>query len=615
LALLFFSLTSHAQISKKAQQYFDDANYDIGLNRFEEAKRKLLLAIESSPNFAQAHLFLANTYYQLGEYSNAIPEYEYTVKQTTFPNKVHLYLAKCYFETQAFDKTIQRLDHYLANDKISETAKMEANQLKINAAFSKNAIQSPVPFNPINLGENVNTFEDEYLASLNADESVVLFTRKINGQEDLYQTGRVDGGEWKLATVVEENVITTGHNEGAHCISADGKLLLITICNKNPTIGSCDIYMSKKSKKSWSEPVNIGKPINSTGWDAQPSLSADGKSIYFVSNRAGGLGGKDIWVSHYENGTWNEPKNLGPTINTAFDEQTPFIHFDNETLYFSSDGHPGLGKQDIFFSRKVNGAFTQPVNFGYPINTNLNESGLSISLDGQEAFYAAEKTTGFGGLDIYQFNTPTAAQPKRVTYVKATIVDELGKPIAANYTLTDLNSNETIMNAIDEDGNLLIALPSGREYALHVKKEGYLFESYHFQLKDTVERKAYVIELALSPLTSGEKTVMNNVFFELDSYTLMPNSFPELNALVELMRNYPTLQLEISGHTDNIGTAAYNLELSQKRAESVVKYLVDKGIDSARLKAKGYGSTQPNFSNDTAEGRFKNRRTEFKVIP
>jgi outer membrane protein OmpA-like peptidoglycan-associated protein/tetratricopeptide (TPR) repeat protein len=612
--MLFFTFSLQAQISKKAQQYFDDANYDIGLNRFEEAKRKLLIAVESSPNFAQAHLFLANTYYQLGEYANAIPEYEYTLKQPSFPNKVHIYLAKCYFETHAFDKTIEAIDRYLSNDKITEANRLEANQIKINAAFSAVAIQKPVPFEPFNLGENVNSADDEYLASLNADESIVLFTRKINGQEDLYQTGRIDG-TWKLAEVVEEEVISTGHNEGAHCISADGKLLLITICNKNPTIGSCDIYVSKKSKKSWSEPVNIGKPINSVGWDAQPSLSADGKSIYFVSNRAGGFGGKDIWVSHNSEGIWNEPINLGPTINTVFDEQTPFIHFDNETLYFSSDGHPGLGKQDVYFSRKVNNVFTTPVNFGYPINTSLNESGISISLDGQEAFFAAERTDGLGGLDIYQFKTPIAAQPKRVTYVKATILDEQNNPLAAHYTLTDLTNNETILNAMDEDGNLLIALPSGREYALHVKKEGYLFESYHFQLKDTVERKAYVIEIALSPLVSGEKTVLNNVFFELDSYTLMPNSFLELNNLVELLVNYPNLQLEISGHTDNIGTSTYNLELSQKRAESVVKYLVDKGIASNRLIAKGYGSTQPNFSNDTAEGRLKNRRTEFKVIP
>lgn len=613
MLLLVFSNQLNAQISKKAQKYFDEANYDIGLNQWESAKEKLELAVKASPKFDKAHLYLANVYYQLEDYSAAIKSYEYTIQQESFPNKVYQYLAQSYFEVQEFDKAIEQIEQYLANDKISELSKAEGNQLKANAIFSKTAILHPVPFEPINLGSNINSEMDEYLPSLNADESTVLFTRKVNGQEDLFSTGKTKDG-WKEAEIVGENVISTGHNEGAHCISANGKLLLYTICNKKPSLGSCDIYLTKLIGENWSEPVNISKPINSTAWESQPTLSADGKSIYFVSNRAGGFGGKDLWVSHNVDGYWQEPVNLGPEINTIFDEQTPSIHFDNETLYFSSDGHPGLGKQDIFYSRKVNGKFTKPVNLGYPINTNKNESGLNISLNGLEAYYAAEKEEGFGGLDIYQFLTPKAAQPKRVTYVKARILDSKEKLVSADFTLTDINSNETIISDFTDDGNILIALPSGREYAFHVKKDGYLFESYHFQLKDTVERNAYLIELHLNPIIIGNHNILNNVFFETDSYQLTSNSNTELNNLVELLNTNKTMKLEISGHTDNVGNDDYNQELSQKRAESVVNYLIKNGVNPDRLIAKGYGSQQPNFSNDSEEGRLKNRRTEFKII-
>lgn len=613
MLLLVFSNQLNAQISKKAQKYFDEANYDIGLNQWESAKEKLELAVKASPKFDKAHLYLANVYYQLEDYSAAIKSYEYTIQQESFPNKVYQYLAQSYFEVQELDKAIEQIEQYLANDKISELSKAEGNQLKANAIFSKTAILHPVPFEPINLGSNINSEMDEYLPSLNADESTVLFTRKVNGQEDLFSTGKTKDG-WKEAEIVGENVISTGHNEGAHCISANGKLLLYTICNKKPSLGSCDIYLTKLIGENWSEPVNISKPINSTAWESQPTLSADGKSIYFVSNRAGGFGGKDLWVSHNVDGYWQEPVNLGPEINTIFDEQTPSIHFDNETLYFSSDGHPGLGKQDIFYSRKVNGKFTKPVNLGYPINTNKNESGLNISLNGLEAYYAAEKEEGFGGLDIYQFLTPKAAQPKRVTYVKARILDSKEKLVSADFTLTDINSNETIISDFTDDGNILIALPSGREYAFHVKKDGYLFESYHFQLKDTVERNAYLIELHLNPIIIGNHNILNNVFFETDSYQLTSNSNTELNNLVELLNTNKTMKLEISGHTDNVGNDDYNQELSQKRAESVVNYLIKNGVNPDRLIAKGYGSQQPNFSNDSEEGRLKNRRTEFKII-
>ncbi|MCB0502695.1 MAG: OmpA family protein [Bacteroidetes bacterium] len=613
LLIMGFQTSVLAQVSKKAQKYFDEADYDIGLNKFESAKEKLLLAIKASPDFDKAHLYLANVNFQLEDFEGAIAEYNYILQTKEYPFVVNLYLARAYFSTQQFDSALKYVDLYLSNDRLSPTSKTTGEKLRRNAAFSKEAFQHPVDFEPINLGEAVNSSDSEYMPYLSADEETVIYTRLIHNQEDLYITGKKND-EWIKAEPMEEDVITTGHNEGAHCISADGKLLLYTICNEKHTLGSCDIYMSKKTKDGWSLPTNIGKPINSFSWDSQPSLSADGKSIYFVSNRAGGYGGKDIWVSHYDH-KWSEPVNLGPEINTEYDEQSPFIHFDNETLYFSSDGHPGLGKQDIYFSKQKAGKFTTPVNLGWPINTHKNESGLNISLDGNVAYYAAEKEEGFGGLDIYEFKTPDFAKPKRVTYVKGNIFDQTThKAIDAEFILSDLEGNITPITQITENGSFLICLPSGKDYSLHVKKDGYLFESYHFQLKDTVERKAHVLEIRLEPMEKGKSIVLNNVFFETNSYALLPESKIELDELYDLLILHPTVKIEISGHTDDIGPPTYNLELSQKRAQSVVNYLVKKGITIDRLTARGYADFKPIAGNDTPEGRAKNRRTEFTVI-
>ena len=616
LLVLTISISTNiqAQVSKKAQKYFDEADYDIGLNLFESAKEKLLLALKASPNFDKAHLYLANVNFQLEDYEAAIEEYNYVIQKESYPFVVNLYLARAYFSTQQFDPALKYIDIFLANDKISSTAKITAERLKRNAIFSKEAIKHPFDYQPKNLGEAVNSSDSEYMPYLSADEETVIYTRKINNQEDLYITGK-KGDEWILSEPMEEGVITTGHNEGAHCISANGKMLLYTICNEKNTLGSCDIYISKRVKDGWSYPINIGKPISSFSWDSQPSLSADGLSLYFVSNRAGGYGGKDIWVSHYQNKRWQEPVNLGPEINTEYDEQSPFIHFDNETLYFSSDGHPGLGKQDIYFSKLKDSVFTKPINLGWPINTHQNESGLNISLDGNVAYYAAEKPEGFGELDIYEFKTPDFAKPTRVTYVKGNIFDQVTQqPIDAEFVLSDLEGNLTPITNVTEDGSFLICLPSGKDYSLHVKKDGYLFESYNFQLKDTVQRSAHVLKINLEPMEKGKSIVLNNVFFETNSYELLPESKVELNELFKLLSLHPTAIVEISGHTDNIGHPSYNLELSQKRAQSVVNYLIEKGIASDRLKAKGYADLKPIADNDTPEGRAKNRRTEFMVI-
>jgi len=528
---------------------------------------------------------------------------------------VDLFMSKIYFATGDFIASVSLVDEYLSNDNLPEKSRMNAELLRENALFSERAIAKAWPFSPVNLGIEVNSKNSEYLPSMNADESTVIFTRKIRGQEDLFVTG-VDNGKWLKALPIDEGTINTGHNEGAHCISANGKLLFYTICNERNTRGSCDLYISKKEENKWSVPLNLGPPLNSVAWDSQPSLSADGKTLYFVSNRRGGYGGKDLWLSKWENGVWKEPLNLGPAINTPYDEQTPFIHFDNETLYFSSDGHPGMGKQDIYFSRFLDGQWMKPVNLGYPINTQQVESGLNISLNGETAYYAAEREDGYGELDIYEFELPQFARPNRVTYVRAKIVDkQTGKPVETEFVLQNLSDEKMNVTSIANDGEFLICLPSGSDYSLHIKEDGYLLESFHFSLKDTVERKAFTLKIEIEAIETGQSVVLRNVFFETDSYELLPESFPELEELYHFLNNHPDVNLEISGHTDNRGSRAYNMTLSLLRAQSVVSYLNSKGFDAGRLSAKGYGPDLPIADNSTRAGQAENRRTEFKILP
>jgi len=616
LAMSITASSSYGQdkVSKKAHNYFKEADYAIGLGELETAKEKLQLALKAQSNYVRARLYLADLHFIQENYQDALAEYLQLKDLDTYPSRVDQFLARTYFALGSFDSSIESMETYLLNDRLTAKTRREGELLINNAQFSITAVAAPLAFDPIHLGEEVNSENSEYMPSLNADESTVIFTRLIRGQEDLYITAHNADG-WKKAEPIEEGVITTGHNEGAHCISADGQVLLFTICNEKFTKGSCDLYISKKKGNQWSAPKNIGPPVNSVSWDSQPSLSADGKRVYFVSNRNGGYGGTDIWYADWNDEKWAEPVNMGPEINTPFNEQTPSIHFDNQTLYFSSDGHPGLGMHDIYFTRLKDEKWSTPVNLGYPINTNQVESGLDVTLQGIKAYYAAERPDGFGGLDIYEFDLPEFARPQRVTYVKALIVDsETKMPVNAEFQLSDLTFDQTDISGNSVDGEFLICLPSGNDYGLQVNSNGYVFESLNFALKDTVQREAYVLTIEIESVDTGISTVLKNVFFETDSYDLLPASDTELTALYDLLQKHKDIRVEIGGHTDNTGTATHNLSLSQDRAQSVVNYLSAKGIDPSRLAAKGYGDEVPRADNNTEEGRAMNRRTEFTVI-
>jgi outer membrane protein OmpA-like peptidoglycan-associated protein len=413
--------------------------------------------------------------------------------------------------------------------------------------------------------------------------------------------------------------INSHGNEGAQCISPDGHYMYLTICNKPEGFGSCDLYFSKREGDRWSVPMNMGNLVNSTTWDSQPTISPDGKTIYFASAREGTKGNMDIWKTTFEDGMWQKPVNLGDSINTVKGEMSPFIHPDGQTLYFTSNGHMGMGGNDIYFARMDSaGNFHKPVNLGYPINTYKDEGFLIVNAKGDKAYFASDQLGGKGGLDLYTFDLYEAARPVTVTYMKGVVYDKnTNKKLDARFELIDLETGTVVVqsNSDPVSGEFLVSLPNEKNYALNVSKEGYLSFSENFTLKGTHDQTdPFLKDVPLQPVETGAVVILKNIFFDFDRYELLPESRIELDRWVDHLKNNPRLKIEIGGHTDNKGSKEYNQVLSENRARSVYNYLVEKGVDKSRLTYKGYGLSQPIDTNETEAGRANNRRTEFKVL-
>ncbi|MBK8088717.1 MAG: PD40 domain-containing protein [Chitinophagaceae bacterium] len=470
-------------------------------------------------------------------------------------------------------------------------------------------------FTPQNLGDSINTKQLEYFPSIAIDGNSLVFTRRI-GQEDFFESEKRNGA-WSKAEPLPGN-LNTEENEGAQTISQDGKMLIFTGCNMQDGEGSCDLYFSYLTKNGWGERINMGRIINTEYWESQPSLSPDKRALYFAARDPSGLGGSDLFVSYLQqNGTWGTPQNMGPGINTTADESCPFIHADNQTLYFTSKGHPGYGDADLYFVKKqADGSWGKPQNLGYPVNTIDEESSLMISSDGKTGFYAGDGADSRGGLDIYSFELPVQDRPNKTLWVKGNVFDDktkLGLPSAVE--LINLATAQTISKVqTDEEGNYLITLPVGNDYAFNVNRKGYLFYSGNFSLKQHSTDTTYTINIPLIPIEVNASIVLKNIFFDTKQSELKPESMIELDKVIQLLKDNPTIKIEIGGYTDNVGKPADNLVLSNSRAKSVINYFLYKGIPIGRLTSKGFGETNPIADNKTEEGRAKNRRTELKVL-
>jgi len=635
-------ITTAKDANDKLKTIYARAVRMSSLGQFEDALEDLEKALKQDPNFIDAQIEWANVKNQQLKMAEAELGYQKALAiDSMYEPGIFYSMAIVQFDQKKYSESAANFDYFLKHaPKISPKRKATAETYLANVQFAAEATKNPVPYSPKNLGPNINTPDAEYLPSLTADGEVLIYTAYHRGQEDFYQSKKVNG-EWQPGAPME--ALNTPNNEGAQTISADGKFLVFTACGRRDGLGSCDLFFSELKNGKWTPVRNLGAPVNSPGFESQPSLTSDGKTLYFVSDRRGGKGSKDIWVSQrLPNGAWGTPENLGDPVNTVNDEQSPFIHADGQTLYFMSNGLPGMGAFDIYFTRKNAPCETpcpkwgNPQNLGYPINTEGNEGALFVSTDGKTGYFATDKLSvqkgkstfdnpqGGGTTDIYSFEMPEKDRPLPVTYVKAIVRDASNtQPISAKVEFVELASGKTFASATTEaDGEFLVTLPAGGNYGLNVSKEKYLFYSENFALDQpgTVDQP-FKLDITLEPVPTGTSApkvakpiVLKNVFFETGSAALKKESLIELARLKALLVENPELKIQINGHTDNVGSDADNLKLSNDRAKAVYDYLTQNGIDANRLKYKGFGETKPAAGNDTEEGRKQNRRTEYELI-
>ena len=630
LLLLLISCSLHSKsqwydpekVDHKANTIYNLAINKAQSDEYATAIKMINEALKIEPKFVDAYLSLAGIYANMKNYAASVNNFEKALALDSVYSAD--YLLPCSISLAGsgrFEDALKAVTTFLLNPKLNDRS-IKAGQFRkktyeFAVEYAKAHPEKNYVFAPQNLGDSINTTDLEYFPSLTIDSRKLIVTRRIKNNEDFYESDWVDG-KWSKAHPLPGNINSTTFNEGAQNISQDGKWLLFTGCNFPEGLGSCDLYISYLTKNGWSEPQNLGRNVNSEFWESTPSLSPDKRDLYFSSNVPGGFGGKDIWVCHRdENGKWSEPLNLGAEINTAADESTPFIHADNQTLYFNSNGHAGYSeKPDLFVTRKLpNGKWSQPENLGYPINTIDDEGSLVVAADGKTAYYSSDRSDTKGGLDIYSFELRKDLRPLKTLWVKGKVFDKKTKAgLPSTVELTDINTNLLISKLqTDEEGNYLVTLPVGKDYAFNVHRKGYLFYSENYNISETTD-SFYTADIPLQPIEANASVILKNVFFDTKKTDLKPESITELDNVVRLMNENPNMKILISGYTDNVGKPADNLKLSIGRATSVVNYLVSKGVNNNRLSSKGFGAENPIADNNTEQGRALNRRTELSVV-
>jgi outer membrane protein OmpA-like peptidoglycan-associated protein len=557
--------------------------------------------------------------------NNASTRYkEGNFKEVFAPVDAYFFMAEALHQDYRFEEAIvyyEKFKTYVDPKDIKGLLNLEWKIKMCNNG--KELVSSPVEMIVTNLGSNINTNWPEYSAVLSADQSTLVFTSRrpenVGGKkdkdglhfEDIYISYKTENG-WSKATNIGAPINTDKH-EASVGISPDGQNILIY----KDDGGDGNIYITSLVGTEWSTPKKLSRVINSKSWEPSACFSPDGNTIYFVSDTAGGFGGRDIYrCVKMGNGDWSRAVNLGPTINTQFDEEAPFMQADGVTLYFSSKGHNSMGGFDIFTSKLTEAGWTKPENLGYPVNTPGDDVFFFPTPDNVHAFYSSFQAGGFGEKDIYEISFPTKKEAPVVVYTGTLNSIFGGVPQGAQITITD-NVNGDVVGVYTPNsatGKYVFILPPGKDYNINYEADGFLFQSDNFVVHDSSAYQIINRAIELEPIKVGTRVVLNNIFFDFDKASLRPESAVELQKLQALLEKFPKMIVEISGFTDSKGTKDYNLKLSQQRAESVVKFLTDRGISKSRLFPRGYGEADPAVSNTTVQGRQLNRRIEFKIV-
>lgn len=634
-----------------ADGYWDDQNYDFALKIYQNIRKDVeetsFLQFKLGDCFAKGMLSKDNDsamHYLAQAINNVSVDPAFDISDNSQPQSpIFAYfeyakLCRINHRTDEAIKNFKKFEEALGSNATEEWKETIAREIKI-CQTANLLINNPVDIIVTSI-ENVNSKYPEYAPVVSADEQTMIFTTrrmaKSNGEdgesnqkkdpidfkyyEDLYISKKGKDGTWGAAKPMS-NINSEGH-EASIGLTVDGQQLFIYSAQDDP---QGDIYYSKLEGNNWTKPVAFD-PVNSKASETHACFSADGKTIYFTSNRKGGFGGFDIYrVTLLPNGEWSKPLNLGSKINTEFDERAPFIHPDGVSLFFASNGHETMGGFDIFQATELgDDGWSTPENIGYPINTTEDDLFFTTSVDGKRSYYASEKDNGLGEKDLYMITLPKPdVQPMTVMSGTFSLGDKSGTiPADAQIIVKDNESGEIvgIYKPNKKTGKYLFILPPGKNYNVTYEAEGYLFKSENLIVPKNSAFQSMKKEIKLAPIKANESIVLNNVFFEFNSYELTADSKTELNKLFSLLSNNPSIKVEIQGHTDSKGNNSLNMKLSQNRAESVRKYLVKKGIKASRVVAVGYGETKPIAKNtnadgsDNEEGRALNRRIELKIL-
>lgn len=580
-------------------------------------------ALKKEKRFVEAYWLMAETHLAMNNMPDAITALETADSLALpYPGETKCRLAELYYDSGEYDKALEKISQ-VTDPSLSTRCRTQRAKYE-NA---KHLYANPIPFEPRNL-KNVNTVYDDYFPSVTADGSLISTTVLVPAvrffnepdvqrfQEDMYVSHRI-ADDWSYSEPLSAPINTQG-NEGSQSFSADGRYMFYVQCDNRENIGSCDIYYSIRSGDTWTPPMNLGEPANSRYWESNPVLSASADRLYFTSKRPGGIGEIDIWcvdvaIAYDGRLVTSNARPLGTPVNTPRSEFAPFIHADNRTLYFASNGHNGLGGNDIYLSHlDDDGRWSTPVNIGYPINTHGDESGFVVSGRGDRAYFASDNIEQNGnGLDIYEISLPEQLRPtKQILYSPGRVFNaHNGHPLEALVEIFDQTTGHSLFKSLSDKkyGDFTALLPADGIYGLSVTQPGYLlFTAEITQPGDS-------ILVPLQPIRSGSTTTLKNLFFDYDSDTILPTSHAEIERLLFFLAQNPTVKINIVGHTDNRGSDKYNLNLSSRRADSLRKALIEQGVNPDRITSEGRGSTQPVATNDTDEGRALNRRVEVVI--
>jgi len=610
--------------SKKAAELYTEADNFRVRGQYAQAIELLKQAIDKDKKFFEAYFRLGVIYKAKGEIDLAETLLLKVIELNPGNNGPSFFeLGELYLKKNNYEASIDYINKYLAYNPRNRQRVAEAEKIAANARFAIENAEEMAEFDPRPLSDTVNAFPMQYFPVLSVDQNALIFTRRLGTSsqydEDLVISTKDESGVWQLPVSISDN-INSEFNEGTCTLSADGRTLIFTSCYGRQGYGSCDLYISEKTGEEWSAPINLGPNINSSSWDSQPSLSADGRRLFFISNRKGGVGSRDIWLAiKNDDNEWEKPENLGRGINTVNDEVSPFIHPNDKTLYYATNGLPGFGGFDIYYSNEQSERWDKPENLGPPINNGEDQVSLFITADGTRGYYSNEdnKSKDRKGI-IYEFDVPQSKRVKyRTSFITGIIRDSITqKPLKAKIELYDLKLDRrvSLVSSDSINGKYLMVLTEGSQYALYVQRQGYLFQSNTFDYQEGDESQSINKDFLLSPIRAGAKTVLNNIFFETDKFELNDNSKTELKKVVAFLKSNPLVKIQIEGHTDDVGNKDYNLELSLKRATSVQTFIINSGIMQKRVSGQGYGSAQPKFENNSDENRQLNRRIEFKIV-